>query len=83
MVADRADLAVLQDALEGIAEETAADPLLLSGVRLELGLGFLWPTTLHHDLDRLVGCWTRCGRTSGGLMPGAASPPMTPMRRWP
>ena len=51
---DRTDLAVLQEALVGIAEETGADPLLLSGVRLELGLGFLWLTTLHHDLDRLV-----------------------------
>lgn len=51
---DQADEAVLRDALAGIAEETGADPLLLSGVRLELGLRFLWSTTLHHDLDRLV-----------------------------
>ncbi len=55
VVGDPADRAVLRDALVVIAEETGADPLLLSGVRLELGLRLLWLTTLHHDLDRLVG----------------------------
>jgi hypothetical protein len=55
VVADRADRNVLVDALHGIAAETSADPALISAVRLELGLGYLWPTTLHHDLDRLLG----------------------------
>ena len=46
---------VLVDALHGLARDTFADPQLISAVRLELGLGYLWPTTLHHDLDRLLG----------------------------
>lgn len=54
VVTDRADRAALVDALHGLARETSADPLLLSAVRLELGLGYLWPTTLHHDLDALL-----------------------------
>jgi hypothetical protein len=54
VVADAADRDVLVDALLGISEETAADPMLLSAVRIELGLGYLWPTTLHHDLDPLL-----------------------------
>ena len=55
VVADRADRAVLVDALHGLARDTSADPELISAVRIELGLGFLWPTTLHHDLDTLLG----------------------------
>ena len=54
VVADPADRAVLVDALHGLARDTSADPLLISGVRIELGLGYLWPTTLHHDLDPLL-----------------------------
>lgn len=54
VVADQADRAVLVDALHGLARETSADPMLLGAVRLELGLGYLWPTTLHHDLDALL-----------------------------
>jgi hypothetical protein len=45
---------VLTDALGVIARATDADPLLLSAVRLEMGLGYLWATSLHHDLDRLL-----------------------------
>ena len=55
VVADRAARAVLVDALHGLARDTSADPQLISAVRIELGLGFLWPTTLHHDLDTLLG----------------------------
>ncbi|HEY5787029.1 MAG TPA: hypothetical protein VIT65_19875 [Microlunatus sp.] len=54
VVADWSDRAVLVDALHGLARDTSADPLLPSAVRLELGLGYLWPTTLHHDLDALL-----------------------------
>jgi hypothetical protein len=54
LVSDRADRAVLVDALAVISGETGSDPLLLSAVRLEIGLGALWLTTLHHDHDRLV-----------------------------
>ncbi len=54
VVGEPADRAVLVDALLGITEETSADPELLSAVRIELGLGYLWPTTLHHDLDPLL-----------------------------
>ena len=52
-VADARD--VLVDALSTLAEETAGDPQLLSAVRLEIGLGYLWSTRLHHDLDQLLG----------------------------
>ena len=55
VVADRAARAVLVDALHGLARDTSADPQLISAVRIEVGLGFLWPTTLHHDLDTLLG----------------------------
>lgn len=55
VLTERADRAVLVDALHGLARDTFADPQLISAVRLELGLGYLWPTTLHHDLDRLLG----------------------------
>ena len=55
VVADPAERAVLVDALHGLARDTSADPQLISAVRIELGLGFLWPTTLHHDLDTLLG----------------------------
>ncbi|HEU4545026.1 MAG TPA: hypothetical protein VFR88_01920 [Microlunatus sp.] len=54
VLADPADRAVLVEALHGLARDTSADPLLISGVRLELGLGYLWPTTLHHGLDPLL-----------------------------
>ena len=54
VVADRADRALLVEALHGLARDTSADPQLISAVRIELGLGFLWPTTLHHDLDTLL-----------------------------
>jgi hypothetical protein len=55
VLTEREDRAVLVDALHGLARDTFADPQLISAVRLELGLGYLWPTTLHHDLDRLLG----------------------------
>ncbi|HEY5980113.1 MAG TPA: hypothetical protein VIT41_10805 [Microlunatus sp.] len=55
VLTDRADRVVLVEALHGLARDTFADPQLISAVRLELGLGYLWPTTLHHDLDRLLG----------------------------
>lgn len=55
VLTERADRVVLVDALHGLARDTFADPQLISAVRLELGLGYLWPTTLHHDLDRLLG----------------------------
>jgi hypothetical protein len=55
VVADPAERAVLVDALHGLARDTSADPQLISAVRIELGLGFLWPTTLHHDIDTLLG----------------------------
>ena len=55
VVADPAERAVLVDALHGLARDTSADPRLISAVRIELGLGFLWPTTLHHDVDTLLG----------------------------
>lgn len=45
---------VLVDALDALAEETDGDPRLLSAVRLEIGLGYLWSTRLHHDLDQLT-----------------------------
>lgn len=54
VVADTPDRAVLTDALHLLARQTQADPLLLSAVRLEMGLGYLWATSLHHDLDRLL-----------------------------
>ena len=54
VLTDPADRAVLVDALLGLARDTSADPLLPSAVRLELGLGYLWPTTLHHELDPLL-----------------------------
>jgi hypothetical protein len=54
VVAGPAERAVLVDALHGLARDTSADPLLISGVRIELGLGYLWPTTLHHDLEPLL-----------------------------
>jgi hypothetical protein len=55
VLTEREDRVVLVDALHGLARDTFADPQLISAVRLELGLGYLWPTTLHHDLDRLLG----------------------------
>ena len=55
VLTERADRDLLVDALHGLARDTFADPQLISAVRLELGLGYLWPTTLHHDLDRLLG----------------------------
>lgn len=54
VIGDREDRAVLTDALRVLTCETQSDPMLISPVRLELGLNVLWSTTLHHDLDRLT-----------------------------
>jgi hypothetical protein len=54
VVADPVDREVLVDALHTVSRATSSDPMLLSAVRLEMGLGYLWSTALHHDLDRLL-----------------------------
>lgn len=54
VVADPADRAVLRAALDTLGRQTYGDPLLLSAVKLEMGLGYLWATALHDDLDRLL-----------------------------
>lgn len=54
VVADAADREVLVDALERLSAETSTDPQLLSAVKLEVGLGYLWATTVHHDLDAVL-----------------------------
>lgn len=54
VVTDAPNRAVLVDALEQLVPETYGDPRLLSAVKLEMGLGYLWATTLHHDLDALL-----------------------------
>ncbi|MDN5763236.1 MAG: hypothetical protein L0H41_13100 [Microlunatus sp.] len=46
--------AVLVDALHVLAQETFADPLLLSAVRLQMGLSYLWATRLHEDADAVL-----------------------------
>jgi hypothetical protein len=51
---DPADRDVLVDALHTLAEETSGDPQLLSAVRLEIGLGYLWSTRLHQELEQLL-----------------------------
>lgn len=53
-VSDPEDRAVLVDALVTLGRVTYGDPRLLSAVKLETGLEWLWPTALHHDLDRLL-----------------------------
>ena len=55
-----------------------------SAVRIEVGLGYLWPTTLHHDLDPLLGL----ARSVGSVRPlgprlARGSRPTTPTRPWP
>lgn len=54
VVADQADRDVLVDALWVLGRETFGDPRLLSAVTLEMGLGHLWATAVHHDPDRLL-----------------------------
>jgi hypothetical protein len=55
VLADPADRAVLVDALVTLDRESYGDPRLLSAVKIEMGLEWVWPTALHHDLDRLLG----------------------------
>lgn len=54
VVADPADREVLVDALSVLGRETYGDPRLLSAVTLEMGLGHLWATTVHHEPDQLL-----------------------------
>ena len=54
VVADPADREVLVDALSVLGRQTYGDPRLLSAVTLEMGLGELWATTVHHEPDRLL-----------------------------
>lgn len=54
VAAEPAAQEVLVDALAALAEETDGDPELLSAVRVEIGLGYLWSTRLHHDLEQLL-----------------------------
>ncbi|MFT4165990.1 MAG: hypothetical protein QM650_12185 [Microlunatus sp.] len=53
-VADPAAREVLVDALSVLGRETYGDPRLLSAVTLEMGLGHLWATAVHHEPDRLL-----------------------------
>lgn len=54
VVANPESRTVLVDALRLLARHSYGDPLLLSAVKLEMGLGFLWATALDHDLDRML-----------------------------
>lgn len=54
IVADPVAREVLVDALSVLGTETYGDPRLLSAVTLEIGLGHLWATAVHHDPDRLL-----------------------------
>lgn len=54
ILADPADREVLVDALSVLGAETYGDPRLLSAVTLEMGLGHLWATAVHHEPDRLL-----------------------------
>lgn len=54
IVADPADREVLVEALSVLGRETYGDPRLLSAVTLEMGLGHLWATAVHHEPDRLL-----------------------------
>jgi hypothetical protein len=83
VVVDPAERAVLVDALYGLARDTSADPLLISGVRIELGLGYLWPTTLHHDLDPLLALPDLLAPFVGWAHGRRGIRPTTPSRPWP
>ena len=54
VVADAEDRAVLVSALHVLGTRTYGDPLLPSATRLEMGLGHMWATALHHEPDRLL-----------------------------
>ena len=54
VLADPADREVLVDALSVLGRETYGDPRLLSAVTLEIGLGHLWATAVHHESDQLL-----------------------------
>lgn len=54
ILAEPTDREVFVDALSVLGRETYGDPRLLSAVTLEMGLGHLWATAVHHEPDRLL-----------------------------